>query len=225
MMEESKQGSQVVSFEQVAVHLAHPKGSLGIKIAQGMNTMNRFISHYTYDLLNIQPQDKVLEVGLGNGQFIADVLAKAQGVSYTGVDISSTMIEEAKRLNVDLLNREVIDLIEAGIEDMPFWEATFDKICTVNTIYFWENPLSALQEVYRVLSENGLFVLAYRPFVEGQTLNFSAYGFREYQSKEVKQLVSRAGFRIVTAKTEIEPPVTFEGQTHHLVSEYLLLQT
>jgi SAM-dependent methyltransferase len=51
---------------------------------------------------------------------------------------------------------------------LPFEDETFDKIFTVNTVYFWENPVEFLNEIYRVLKDDGTFVLTFgqRDFME-----------------------------------------------------------
>ncbi len=213
-----------MDFEKIARQLALPTGSLGVEVALGMNRLNKFINETTYDLLEVSDSDKVLEIGLGNGEYIKNILNYGHDIFFTGIDISGTMIREAKQKNDEFIKAGFVDLILASIENMPFWEETFNKICTVNTIYFWNNPYDALKEVYRVLAKDGRFILSYRPYIEGQSLDFSQYGFKEYKTEDVTSLVQKTNFNIIDVKRYTEPPVAFKGQIHNLVSEYYLLQ-
>ncbi len=213
-----------MDFEKIARQLALPTGSLGVEVALGMNRLNKFINETTYDLLEVSDSDKVLEIGLGNGEYIKNILNYGHDIFFTGIDISGTMIREAKQKNDEFIKAGFVDLILASIENMPFWEETFNKICTINTIYFWSNPYDALKEVYRVLARDGRFILSYRPYIEGQSLDFSQYGFKEYKTEDVTSLVQKTNFNIIDVKRYTEPPVAFKGQIHNLVSEYYLLQ-
>ncbi len=213
-----------MDFEKVAKQLAHPTGAFGVEVALGMNHLNQFINKNTYDLLQINDSDKVLEIGLGNGKFIKNILNYGNNICYTGLDISHTMITEAKKLNDKFIKAGFVNLILADIEKMPFLKESFNKICTINTIYFWKNPTKALKEVYRILRKDGLFIISFRPYIEGQSLNFSEYGFTEYKTEEVESIIHKANFKIVEKKSQSEAPIEFNGQIHNMVSQYYLLK-
>ncbi|TXE13823.1 class I SAM-dependent methyltransferase [Seonamhaeicola algicola] len=213
-----------MNFEKVSKQLANPSGQFGIDIALGMNTMNEFISKTTYELLKINDNDTVLEIGIGNGKFIKDILDNTSGVSYTGIDISETMITEAKRINRPLIETGYVDLFNADIEEIPIWDEVFDKICTVNTIYFWKNPIKALEEVYRVLKKKGILIVSFRPFINGQTLDFTQYGFKEYRNEDFESLIEQTNFKIIERIEKTEPEIEFNGKTHNLTSQYFLIQ-
>ena len=213
-----------MEFGEIAKQLANPSGKLGIEVAQEMNKMNSFISKITYGLLQMKDSEKVLEIGLGNGKFIKDIVNSRSKIYYTGIDISKTMITEAKKLNQNFIQLGNVDLINADIEKMPFWDETFNKVCTINTIYFWKKPLIALKEVYRVLTNEGIFIISFRPYIEGQTLNFTEYGFREYKVEDLELLILESDFRIVEKKEKVEPSIKFKGQIHNLKSQYFVLK-
>ncbi|WP_077401459.1 class I SAM-dependent methyltransferase [Cellulophaga omnivescoria] len=213
-----------MNFEKVSKQLANPSGQFGIDIALGMNTMNEFISKTTYELLKINDNNAVLEIGIGNGKFIKDILDNTSRVSYTGIDISETMITEAKRINSSLFETGYVDIFVADIEKIPVWDETFDKICTVNTIYFWKNPIKALEEVYRVLKKKGILIVSFRPFISGQTLDFTQYGFKEYRNEDFESLIEQTNFKIIERIEKIEPEIEFNEKTHNLISQYFIMQ-
>lgn len=213
-----------MNFEKIAKQLANPSGKFGVDVALGMNTMNEFISKTTYELLKIKDNESVLEIGLGNGKFIKDILNYGSRISFTGIDISETMITEAKKNNSSQIETGYVDLFDADIEKIPVWDEIFDKICTVNTIYFWRNPVKALKEIYRVLNKNGILVVSFRPFIEGQTLNFTKYGFKEYRTEDFESLIQQTSFKIIEKIEKKEPKVEFNGQRHNLLSKYFILK-
>ena len=213
-----------MNFDKIAKQLANPSGKFGIDVALGMNTMNEFISKTTYELLKINDNDCVLEIGIGNGKFIKDILGNTSNVSYTGIDISEIMITEAKKNNRSLIETGYVDLFEANIEQIPVWGEAFDKICTINTIYFWENPINALNELYRVLSINGVLIISFRPFVDGQTLDFTQYGFKEYRNEDFEFLIGQTNFRIIERVEKTEPEIEFNGEIHKLLSHYFIIK-
>ncbi|RYD81064.1 MAG: methyltransferase domain-containing protein, partial [Sphingobacteriales bacterium] len=65
---------------------------------------------------------------------------------------------------------------------LPFKDQYFNKAFTVNTVYFWENPMAEMQEIYRLIKPGGAFILAFRPKHTMQNYPFTVYGFRMYET-------------------------------------------
>jgi SAM-dependent methyltransferase len=80
---------------------------------------------------------------------------------------------------------------------LPFENARFDRVCTINTIYFWTDPLEAMNEINRVLRPGGRFVLSVRPVATLQRFPSTRYGFVLYEPTEAESLLARAGFQEV----------------------------
>jgi ubiquinone/menaquinone biosynthesis C-methylase UbiE len=78
---------------------------------------------------------------------------------------------------------------------LPFEDKTFDKIFTVNTVYFWKQPIEYLNEIYRVMKDKGTFVLAFgqREFME--KLPFTQFDFKLYSNSEMEETVSKSHFK------------------------------
>ncbi|WET49452.1 class I SAM-dependent methyltransferase [Chryseobacterium indologenes] len=177
----------------LAQHLAHPQGEKGVEIGEMMNATNISMTLESIRALLIEDDEHILEIGHGNAGHLKNILSLAKGLKYTGIDISETMYQEAKRLNQEFKNQADFILYEGT--KLPFEDKTFDKIFTVNTVYFWENPLDFLNEIGRVLKDNGTFVLTFgqRDFME--KLPFTAYDFNLYNNKEMEELVSKSHFK------------------------------
>ncbi|PWN66376.1 class I SAM-dependent methyltransferase [Chryseobacterium oncorhynchi] len=187
----------------LAQNLANPQGEKGIEIGEMMNATNIGMTLESIRTLLIEDNQHILEIGHGNAGHLKSLLSLAQDLKYTGVDISETMHNEAKKLNKEFQTKADFVLYEG--KKLPFGDQTFDKIFTVNTVYFWENPVEFLNEIYRVLKDNGTFVLTFgqRDFME--KLPFTAYDFTLYNNDEMEELVSKSHFkRMKTSEKEEE---------------------
>ncbi|UZT97712.1 class I SAM-dependent methyltransferase [Chryseobacterium fluminis] len=177
----------------LAQHLANPQGEKGLEIGEMMHATNIGMTLESIKTLLIEDDEHILEIGHGNAGHVKSILNKAQNLHYTGIDISETMHHEAKRLNEKFKDQAAFVLYEGT--KLPFRDKTFDKIFTVNTVYFWQQPVEYLNEVYRVLKDNGTFVLTFgqRDFME--KLPFTQFDFTLYNSDEMEETVSKSHFK------------------------------
>lgn len=183
-------------LQSLAAQLAHPEGEKGIEIGQMMNETNIGMTLAAVEALDLIANDHVLELGHGNCGHLRALLNKADQLQYTGLEISATMQQQAIALNIDLIKQFTIDFMLFNGTDIPFSDTTFTKIFTVNTIYFWQNPLAFLQEIYRVLDKKGLFAICFAQKEFMQTLPFTKHGFKLYDTSSVENLVRQSTFHI-----------------------------
>ncbi len=108
---------------------------------------------------NIDGASSVLDVGCGNGN-TATWLCERAGCQVTGIDLSAVRIgnanEAANGLPLDIKSR--LAFKKASATDLPFGNGSFSHVWSQATIYHIHNKETALQEIHRVLAENGLFV-------------------------------------------------------------------
>ncbi|MBS3152876.1 methyltransferase domain-containing protein [Candidatus Woesearchaeota archaeon] len=104
-----------------------------------------------FKLLNIKGNEKILDVGCGNGDFLAYIEDKGCSGEMIGVDISKGMIEEAKKLNID----KPISFITANAEDLPFINECFDIVVCKHILYHLNSIEKGINEIYRVLKNGG----------------------------------------------------------------------
>ncbi|UPQ75879.1 class I SAM-dependent methyltransferase [Chryseobacterium nepalense] len=177
----------------LAQNLANPQGKKGIEIGEIMNDTNIGMTLESIQTLLIEDDEYILEIGHGNADHVKSILNKATNIKYTGIDISETMHNEAKRLNKHFEGQADFVLYEG--RKLPFQDKTFAKIFTVNTVYFWEQPVEYLNEIYRVLKDNGTFVLTFgqRNFME--KLPFTQFDFKLYSNAEMEEIISKSNFK------------------------------
>lgn len=97
----------------------------------------------------------ILDVGCGDG-VLATRLAQ-DGALVTGIDTSAEMIAAARRraesAGVD------VDLVEGDAGDLPFPAERFDRVISVATLCFVDDPDRSIREMTRVLKPGGRLIL------------------------------------------------------------------
>lgn len=194
-----------MDVKAIAEQLRKPMGDLGKEVGVKMNEGNLYINQYTIAALEIKSQQQILEIGMGNGFFVKDILAAAPSVKYTGCDFSETMVAEARSLNTRFIQKRQAEFIAAASDELPLFDALFDTVFTVNTLYFWEHPQKELAEIRRVLKPGGRIVIAIRPASVMQALPFVQYGFRLYEKEDVAALLKQNGFGKIHVIEKPEP--------------------
>jgi ubiquinone/menaquinone biosynthesis C-methylase UbiE len=119
------------------------------------------LEEYRFDKLHYLPQlvdfsafrgRKLLEVGCGIG---TDLVRFAQhGALVTGVDLSSTAIELARR-NFELHGVTAVDLRVANGEALPFDDESFDVVYGHGVVQYTADAPRLVRECHRVLTPGG----------------------------------------------------------------------
>lgn len=205
-----------LSPQELAKHLRQPSGEKGRQVGLQMNKGNRHICLNSYQVLNPKNGNYILEIGMGNGFFVNDLLTMASNLKYTGVDFSPTMVKEANALNKESIDKGNVIFKEASIEKLPFNDSSFDSITTTNTLYFWPKPTNNVQELLRVLKPNGKLLIAYRSKKCMDQLELANYGFEKYENHDVESLLHKANFKNISTQIIKEPELEFNGKTFQM---------
>lgn len=198
--------------QALASQLRHPSGEHASEVAINMNSANGQLNVKCINLLNLQNSESLLEIGPGNGVFAADIIKRADNLSYTGVDWSADMVAEAKRMNEDIVTSGQAIFQQGNSSQLNFDSNVFDKVLTVHTLYFWDKPLKHLAEIRRVLKPQGLFCLAFGDSSFMKDLPFVPYGFELYDKELACNLLQEAGFRILNSEYYVEQGVSNTGE-------------
>jgi len=104
---------------------------------------------------------KVLEVGCGQG-ITVNYLAR-RGAIINGLDMSFQSVRQAQYGAVELGFSELVNLSQADAEQLPFASNTFDLIISLGVLHHTENTIGSIQEIYRILKDNGkIIIMLYR---------------------------------------------------------------
>jgi ubiquinone/menaquinone biosynthesis C-methylase UbiE len=141
-----------------------PKGILGKLGGIIMARTNQKCAAWVIDLLDIQSNDSVLEVGFGPGVGI-QLLARSASAGYVaGVDYSEEMVAQAIARNVKAIESGRVDLRHGSVESLPFEDQTFDKALAINSMQVWPEAVTGLREVRRVIKTGGRIALGFTPY-------------------------------------------------------------
>ncbi|RLD24574.1 MAG: SAM-dependent methyltransferase [Bacteroidetes bacterium] len=199
---------------QLGRQLSNPKGFSGLILGKLMNKNNYPMYLDAYHLLEFEKGDEVLEIGFGNGAFIKEIVDLTEPGKYSGIDISDTMIRTAKKRNRSLINNGKVKLVKAHARLLPFEDESFDKVFTINTIYFWEHPNQVMQEIKRVLKPGGVFVVALGTKEAMEKNGYFEERFMLYTKEDVEKLFIDGGFtdlKITYGKLKIEDVLCIRG--------------
>jgi SAM-dependent methyltransferase len=157
---------------------------------------NRKRNVWVADLLDVQPDDHVLELGFGPGIAIEAVARRATRGMVVGVDHSEVMVEQATRRNAAAVRAGRVDLRLGNAEHLPAFDARFDKILAVNSLMFWDDPVARLTELRALLRNGGQIAIAYQPRGPGSTDETAARAGRE-----IAEHFTTAGYTDVRVET------------------------
>jgi ubiquinone/menaquinone biosynthesis C-methylase UbiE len=132
----------------------------------GMSDRQRAI----VEQLDIQPDDRVLEIGCGHGVAATFVCERLDGGRLTAVDRSPKMIEAASRRNAEHVAAGRAEFLVGALEDLDLGDRRFNKIFAVRVGLFHREPDRAHGLVEPWLAPGGeVFAFFDPPTRGGQT--------------------------------------------------------
>ncbi len=105
--------------------------------------------------MNIQPGERVLEVGVGTG---INLSLYPKDCSVTGIDFSDSMLEKARERVARKPNRNV-RLLQMDAADLKFADDTFGIVYAPYLISVVPDPVKVAQEMRRVCRPGGRIVI------------------------------------------------------------------
>ena len=107
------------------------------------------------DMLELSPDDRVLDVGCGPGNFTREFARAARDGLVVGIDASKTMLAQAVR---QATSDDVV-YMRGDACALPFRDGSFDAVCCFAALYLIEQPMRALDEIARVVAPGGRVAL------------------------------------------------------------------
>jgi SAM-dependent methyltransferase len=103
------------------------------------------------DIFDLYRGGSVLEVGPGNGNLLERLLKREPNFDYTGLDISSDLVEFMR----EKFSGTSAGFVEGDVCELPFEDSTFNLVIATGTICHWRDPDLGLREIERVLKPGG----------------------------------------------------------------------
>jgi ubiquinone/menaquinone biosynthesis C-methylase UbiE len=171
-----------------------PKGIIGTFIGEKMVRQHKTETNWSLELMNVQQGDRILELGCGAGYAIKLILEKDLAEEIVGLDISPTIIRSARIRNKKAINEKRAKLVQANLNKLPFHNENFNRVFSIQTIYFWTDIAATLSEIFRVLKPEGVLILTFSDGKEDETWE----GIRGITEDQVIPYMKNAGFRDVS---------------------------
>lgn len=168
------------------------------------NLKNVALNEVAIDRLRLTDEDVFLEVGFGGGYLLGRAYDLVRLGRVAGVDVSPLMVAHCRKRFRFLMESPRIDIRCAAAEALPFETGTFTKICSVNSIFFWPDPKTALSEVSRVMAEEGTLVLVFTSLESIRSKGFARHGLNLFSSSELHQIIEESGFEKVSIEWHVD---------------------
>lgn len=118
------------------------------------------------DAAAIRPGEQVLDIGCGNGQIARDAARLAAPGSVLGVDLSSRMVERARR-RAQEQGIDNVTFVQADAQVHAFGQGEFDVAISRTGAMFFGDPGAAFTNIAGALTSGGrLALLVWRSLAE-----------------------------------------------------------
>jgi ubiquinone/menaquinone biosynthesis C-methylase UbiE len=152
------------------------------------------------EFLDVHPGERLLDIGCGNGVAAKLMAEKAVDGFVAGIDYSQVSVSIATKRNADAIEAGKVQISLGDAIDLPYEDVFFDKVCSLESFYFWSDYLAGLREAKRVLKANGqIFIVMElvkdesRP--EKNIKLAQSMDCPIFSGREVADMLEQAGFR------------------------------
>ena len=191
--------------QHIVSQFSHPQGYLGqlagVIMANRPSNVDR--NSWTLELLELEPTDRVLEIGFGPGTAINMASQIVSEGLVVGIDHSETMFYQARKRNKQAMARGKLELYLGSVEMLPSLAGRFDKIYSSNVVQFWDNPEKCFAYLYDALLPGGCIATTYMPRHGGAS---TADALR--MAREIEQAQATVGFKNIRMKQKPFRPVS-----------------
>lgn len=162
---------------------------------------NSEVNQRMTELVNAKGSDKILEIGFGSGGVIQNMASTLTDGTVEGIDFSNAMMRVAQRKNKHHLATGMVKLTHGNFDEVPYSPASFDTICSANTIYFWPDQNATACKIFDTLKPGGTLVLAFRGKSKMKDMTLNMTVFRPVSADDVRGILQKSGFSSI----EIHP--------------------
>jgi ubiquinone/menaquinone biosynthesis C-methylase UbiE len=99
---------------------------------------------------------QALDIGTGSGRLAIELIKNVKRESRViGLDLSSDMLNKAEVKAAQSALADRLSLVRGSGSALPFADGSFDLVISYASLHHWRQPESVINEIIRVLKENG----------------------------------------------------------------------
>jgi ubiquinone/menaquinone biosynthesis C-methylase UbiE len=188
-----------------------------------MESHHSDITEQTLALMDIQPSDRILDLGCGTGWASRRMARIATAGEVVGLDVADEMLRRAEQLSSAFRN---VRYAWGSAENIPEADNAFNKVLSVESFYYYADQGKALGELLRVMAPGAkLFILINLYKDNHYSLRWVTelkVPVQALSEAEYKALLEKHGFKNVEARriTDNSPtPETYSGKWFKNVEE------
>jgi arsenite methyltransferase len=186
--------------------LGNPSGWFSPVTARFLNRTNARENERCIEALELQPTFRVLDLGFGGGGSFPRLLERCPDGHVAGADVSAEMVARARSNWAREMAAGRLEVVEGSAERLGFPDDNFDRVMTVNTVYFWSDLDAGLAEVQRVLVPGGRFVACVARRERLLKAGFDREGFRTEPPDFYARALQLAGYCDI--RVDVADPAT-----------------
>ena len=171
----------------------------------GMEEGHSDVVRQVLETMDVRAGDQFLDLGCGNGWATRLLAQLAPGTQAIGVDAAPAMIARAEELHSYTIRARYE---ESVFEELEFPDGKFQRIFSMEALYYSTEPARVIAEMHRLLSEGGTADIVIDCYKEresthswGESINLTLQVLSE---AEWAQLFTDAGFSHIETKRVID---------------------
>jgi ubiquinone/menaquinone biosynthesis C-methylase UbiE len=181
-----------------------------------MESHHSDITEQTLALMNIQPGDRILDLGCGTGWASRRMARIATAGEVVGLDVADEMLRRAEQSSSAFRN---VRYACGSAENIPEADNAFNKVLSVESFYYYADQGKALDELRRVMAPGAkLFILINLYKDNHYSLRWVTelkVPVQALSEAEYKALLEKHGFKNVEARRipdRSPTPETYSGK-------------
>jgi len=111
---------------------------------------------FALDNIDFNDIQKILDVGCGDGVVGFDLLSRSTNASLIGIDIETSILEEANNKSPDGF---ICDFVASNGAELPFANSSFSMVTCQYVLQHVSNPIQILEEMRRVSYSNAKIII------------------------------------------------------------------
>jgi SAM-dependent methyltransferase len=179
--------------------VALPEGFAGRIAFIFMNRGHKSIYENVAKVLELQPEDDLLEVACGNGYFLKKYAKHVH--SFAGLDLSHLSVKLATRNNIEFVKAGKAEFIQGDASELPWEGNKFSVVTAMGSFIGFPESLESLREMYRVLRSGGRAIIGIEWNAEDgldHTKHIMKYGMTMYTEDEIQAMMKKVGFSSIS---------------------------